>query len=130
MATNRSPRSLRVDRARRIGIAEQNVEGLLGVLEPGRSIPRTPGGSAARLLFKGGTSLSKRSGLISRFSEDIDITVFRQDLDLGDSLSIDELENLSGKKRQAKLDDIRAACRSYLQRELLPALQERLLETC
>ena len=29
-----------------------------------------------RLLFKGGTSLSKANGLIRRFSEDIDITVF------------------------------------------------------
>lgn len=29
-----------------------------------------------RLLFKGGTSLSKGFGLISRFSEDIDVTVF------------------------------------------------------
>lgn len=35
---------------------------------------------APRLLFKGGTSLSKGFGLISRFSEDIDVTVFRDDL--------------------------------------------------
>ena len=34
-----------------------------------------------RLLFKGGTSLSKAYGLIERFSEDIDVTVFRDDLD-------------------------------------------------
>lgn len=33
-----------------------------------------------RLLFKGGTSLSKAYGLISRFSEDIDITVFREEI--------------------------------------------------
>jgi predicted nucleotidyltransferase component of viral defense system len=33
-----------------------------------------------RLLFKGGTSLSKGHSLINRFSEDIDITVFREDL--------------------------------------------------
>lgn len=32
------------------------------------------------LLFKGGTSLSKGFELNSRFSEDIDITVFRDDL--------------------------------------------------
>lgn len=31
-----------------------------------------------RLLFKGGTSLSKAYGLISRFSEDLDITVFER----------------------------------------------------
>ena len=33
-----------------------------------------------KLLFKGGTSLSKAFGLIRRFSEDIDIVVFRDDL--------------------------------------------------
>lgn len=33
-----------------------------------------------RLLFKGGTSLSKAYDLISRFSEDIDITVYREDI--------------------------------------------------
>ena len=45
-----------------------------------------PGGP--RLLFKGGTSLSKAYGLINRFSEDIDITAFRwlviRNLELGD----------------------------------------------
>ena len=33
-----------------------------------------------RLLFKGGTSLSKAFGLIRRFSEDIDLVVHRGDL--------------------------------------------------
>jgi predicted nucleotidyltransferase component of viral defense system len=45
-----------------------------------------PGGP--RLLFKGGTWLSKAYGLINRFSEDIDITAFRwlviRNLELGD----------------------------------------------
>jgi len=40
---------------------------------------RLPAGGP-RLLFKGGTSLSKAYGLIRRFSEDIDVTVFRDDL--------------------------------------------------
>ncbi|MGX1332879.1 putative nucleotidyltransferase component of viral defense system [Bradyrhizobium elkanii] len=39
---------------------------------------------------RGGTSLSKAYGLIERFSEDIDITVFRNDLD--ESASVEELE--------------------------------------
>jgi hypothetical protein len=46
-----------------------------------------------RLLFKGGTSLSKAYGLIRRFSEDIDITVFRDDLE--EPASVEELEALS-----------------------------------
>jgi predicted nucleotidyltransferase component of viral defense system len=55
-----------------------------------------------RLLFKGGTSLSKAFGLIARFSEDIDVTVFRDDL--GQGVTIEELEAMTGKKRRSKLD--------------------------
>lgn len=65
-----------------------------------------------RLLFKGGTSLSKAYGLIERFSEDIDVTVFRDDLD--EAASVEELEALSNKKRRARLDAIGDACRAYI----------------
>src|SRR5689334_7164974 len=61
-----------------------------------------------RFLFKGGTSLSKAYGLISRFSEDIDITVFREDI--GQAASVSELEGLSRKKRQIKLEAIKNTC--------------------
>lgn len=74
-----------------------------------------------RLLFKGGTSLSKAFGLISRFSEDIDITVFRDDL--GVPSSIEELEQLSGKKRRLRLDTIKASCQEYIDERLLPELR-------
>jgi hypothetical protein len=65
-----------------------------------------------RLLFKGGTSLSKAYGLIQRFSEDIDITVFREDLE--QAATIEELQALSNSQRRRKLDEIRDACRSYI----------------
>jgi predicted nucleotidyltransferase component of viral defense system len=54
-----------------------------------------PGGP--RLLLKGGTSLSKGFGLIARFSEDIDITVLREDIE--EPATVEELESISGKKR-------------------------------
>lgn len=73
-----------------------------------------------RLLFKGGTSLSKAYGLIHRFSEDIDITVFRDDL--GQPASVEELEQLSASKRRAKLTAIRNACRTYIRGPLHEAL--------
>jgi Nucleotidyl transferase AbiEii toxin, Type IV TA system len=73
-----------------------------------------------RLLFKGGTSLSKAYGLIERFSEDIDVTVFRDDLD--QPASFEELEALSNKKRRAKLDAIRDACRAYVTGTLCASL--------
>jgi Nucleotidyl transferase AbiEii toxin, Type IV TA system len=73
-----------------------------------------------RLLFKGGTSLSKAYGLIQRFSEDIDVTVFRDDLN--QSASVEELELHSNKKRREKLDAIRDACRAYVSGPLRKAL--------
>jgi len=96
----------------RLGTTVQNVEKdfwvcwTLDVLYHG--IP--PG--SPRLFFKGGTSLSKAHGLIRRFSEDIDITVFREDLK--QAASIEDMEKLSGKKRRAKLDAIRDACRAWV----------------
>lgn len=80
-----------------------------------------------RLLFKGGTSLSKAYGLIQRFSEDIDITVFRDDLD--EAASIEELEALSNKKRRARLDAIRDACRAYITGPLRDFLAAQLADT-
>ncbi len=79
-----------------------------------------------RLLFKGGTSLSKAYGLIQRFSEDIDVTVYRNDL--GEGASVEELEALSGKKRQAKLEAIRDACRVYVAGPLRAELGEHVAD--
>jgi predicted nucleotidyltransferase component of viral defense system len=61
----------------------------LGLLDAGCSFNGLQAGGP-RLLFRGGTSLSKAYGLISRFSEDIDITVFRDDI--GQAATIEELE--------------------------------------
>lgn len=77
-----------------------------------------PGGP--RLLFKGGTSLSKAYGLINRFSEDIDVTVFRDDL--GHTAAPEEIAGLSNKKRKAAIEAITADCSYYISKELLTAL--------
>ncbi|WP_026187701.1 nucleotidyl transferase AbiEii/AbiGii toxin family protein [Ensifer sp. BR816] len=114
--------------AQRLGTSAQNIEKdfwvcwTLDVLFNGLK----EGGP--RLLFKGGTSLSKGFGLISRFSEDIDVTVFRDDI--GEAASIEELEELSGKKRKARLEAIKDACKAYinepLRDELTVILADRL----
>lgn len=75
--------------AQRIGTTPQNVEKdfwvcwTLDALFNG--LPEGP-----RLLCKGGTLLSKGFGLIRRFSEDIDVTVFRDDL--GEAYSVAAIE--------------------------------------
>jgi hypothetical protein len=119
-------RDLFVTAARRIGISEQNVEKDFWVCWTLEALFEGRPAGAPRLLFKGGTSLAKAFGLIERFSEDIDITVFREDL--GEPVSIDELEVLSGKKRGAKLDEIREACQRYLTGDLRPQLSVRLAD--
>ena len=98
--------------ANRIGAPVGNVEKDFWVCWTLNSLYQERPAGEPRLLFKGGTSLSKGYGLIQRFSEDIDVTVFRDDLD--EAASVEELEDLSNKKRRAKLDDIRNACRAYI----------------
>ncbi|MBB6414097.1 hypothetical protein HNQ71_006806 [Mesorhizobium sangaii] len=56
--------------------------------------------------------MSKGFGLINRFSQDIDVTVFRDDI--GEPGTIEELDALSGKKRKARLDAIKDACQAYI----------------
>src|SRR6266478_9698997 len=125
-ASEKDRRDLFVSTGGRIGSVEQNIkkdfwvcwtlEALFNGLQPG----------GPRLLFKGGTSLSKGFGLIARFSEDIDITVFREDI--GQATTVEELEALSGKRRVARLDAIREACQNYINGPLLERLSGLLRE--
>ena len=111
-AADEERRGLFLATATRLGTAVQNVEkdfwvcwtldALFNGLKPG----------GPRLLFKGGTSLSKAFGLIARFSEDIDITVAREDL--GQPIEAVDLDGLSGKQRRLRLEAIRHSCRDYI----------------
>ena len=98
--------------SQRLGTAARNIEKDFWVCWTLDALFNHQPTDGPRLLFKGGTSLSKAFGLISRFSEDIDITVFREDI--GETASVETLEALSGKKRQAKLDAIKQACQGYI----------------
>ena len=98
--------------AERLGTPVQNVEKDFWVCWTLDALFNGLPADGPRLLFKGGTSLSKAFGLISRFSEDIDITVFREDL--GQPVEPADLVGLSGKKRKATLDAILAACQAYI----------------
>lgn len=98
--------------ANRIGAPVGHVEKDFWVCWTLNSLYQERPAGEPRLLFKGGTSLSKGYGLIQRFSEDIDVTVFRDDLH--EAASVEELEELSNKKRRARLDAIRDACRAYI----------------
>lgn len=111
-ASDADRRDLFLGSAVRLGTAVQNIEKDFWVCWTLDALFNGLAESGPRLLFKGGTSLSKAFGLISRFSEDIDITVLRDDL--SQSADVAELDALSGKKRRARLDAIRMACQCYI----------------
>ena len=112
-ASKEDRRGLFLLTANRLGTSLQNIEKdfwvcwILDLIFNGRQL------SKPRLLFKGGTSLSKGYSLISRFSEDIDITVFKEDL--GFNIDANNLETLSGKQQRKQLELIRQACQDYIQ---------------
>ncbi len=119
-------RGLFLSTSNRLGTPIQNVEKdfwvcwMLDLLFNGREA------FEPRLLFKGGTSLSKAYGLISRFSEDLDITVFREDL--GQNIEVGDLENLSGKKQRIRLEKIKQASQEYIQGSLKDRLTRQVGE--
>src|SRR6202021_2966088 len=79
---------------------------------------------SGRLLFKGGTSLSKIFHAINRFSEDIDLAVdyaalgFTGDRD-------PRRDDISKTRRAAILTEMMAACQQYIGSEFLDALKAR-----
>lgn len=111
-ASDAERRDLFLGASARLGTAVQNIEKDFWVCWTLDALFNGLEADGPRLLFKGGTSLSKAFGLIARFSEDIDITVFRDDL--GQSAEVADLDALSGKKRRARLDAIRDACQAYI----------------
>lgn len=74
----------------------------------------------ARLVFKGGTSLSKAYNVIQRFSEDVDLSFYREDLGFGGDK--DPARASSGKQAKDRLDQLKEECQRLIRGRLLPAL--------
>jgi hypothetical protein len=126
-ASEKERRDLFVGAADRLRTNEQNIEKDFWVCWTLDALFNELEAGGPRLLFKGGTSLSKGYGLIERFSEDIDITVFREDI--GQPATVEELEALSGKKRNNRLEAIKAACQEYIHGSMLEQLSALLRQT-
>ena len=74
---------------------------------------RLPAGHP-KLLFKGGTSLSKAFGLIRRFSEDIDLVVHRDALGFAGDRDPTTAAGLSKKRRSALFEELAGTCGAYV----------------
>jgi hypothetical protein len=75
-----------------------------------------------RIIFKGGTSLSKVFGLIRRFSEDIDLAFHRHDLGYAGERDPGSA-GLSRHRREALLESLSDASATLIAGSFLPALQ-------
>jgi Nucleotidyl transferase AbiEii toxin, Type IV TA system len=126
-ASDDDRRGLFLTCAQRLGTTLQNIEKDFWVCWTLDALFHGLPSGGPRLLFKGGTSLSKGYNLISRFSEDIDITVFRDDL--GARASVHELTRLTKTARSKRLDGIRAVCQAYINDSLLGILSDLAAQT-
>lgn len=76
-----------------------------------------------QLIFKGGTSLSKAYNVIHRFSEDVDLSIDREQLGFtGDRDPEDP--NLSGNKQKKLLQELEAAAEEAVRVRLLTEIQK------
>jgi len=80
---------------------------------------------AVRLYFKGGTSLSKAYGLINRFSEDIDIGIYKADLNVPLEAEIAALESVT-QQQKVLAEQIDEAARKYVSGPLRELLEKEI----
>ena len=77
-----------------------------------------------RLIFKGGTSLSKAFGIIQRFSEDIDLVINRHEL--GFNAENDPANQQRTKLRDRTVERLKNSCHKVIADDFVPKLQERI----
>lgn len=80
---------------------------------------------AIGLYFKGGTSLSKTYGLIKRFSEDIDIGIYKADLKVPLEADIAALPSVN-QQQKALAEQVDEAARHYMSGPLKSLLDEEI----
>lgn len=83
---------------------------------------------AARLYFKGGTSLSKAYGLIRRFSEDIDIGIYKTDLQVPLEAEIAALQSVT-QQQKVLAEEVDEAARQFISGPLRETLEKEIQET-
>jgi predicted nucleotidyltransferase component of viral defense system len=80
--------------------------------------------SGPHLTFKGGTSLAKGWKLIERFSEDIDTVIAREFLGFGGEHAPESAP--SSKKRNERIESLKAASQNYIREVMSPELTQRI----
>ncbi len=75
-----------------------------------------------QLIFKGGTSLSKAYAAIERFSEDVDLSLSRQDLGFTGQRDPEE-PGISGNETRRRISALVAACETAIRDRFVPEMR-------
>jgi predicted nucleotidyltransferase component of viral defense system len=76
-----------------------------------------------KLIFKGGTSLSKAYNAIDRFSEDVDLSLSRVDLGFTDKRD-PEQKGIGSKEISRRIEALVSACKESIRNDLLPKIRD------
>ncbi len=81
-----------------------------------------------RIMFKGGTSLSKCFNLIERFSEDIDLSLHMDDLGFNGEKAPHNIAKKSKTASKKAIENLKVAGEDFLQNSLHPLMQSKIKE--
>jgi hypothetical protein len=112
-----------LETAQRLGTTPNNVEKDFWICLVLDTILMDGSKRWPRLVFRGGTSLSRAYKAINRFSEDIDLAISRHDLGVDETIST--LIGLEPEERQKRLDVLNKAGADFVARTIVPHLEER-----
>jgi hypothetical protein len=107
-----------VETGRAESVVEKDIW-LCLVLEQLFSMP-----GAKAMAFKGGTSLSKVYGAITRFSEDVDVTIDYRNFT--PDITLQDFKELSGNQRRKQGDALKRSVAEYVAEVLKPYLESQL----
>ena len=111
--------------ADKIGTLPEHIEKDLWTCHVLDALFNADASDSPRLLFKGGTSLSKVYDAIQRFSEDVDITVFRQDIEFSGNTDPAN-PALSNNRRRKLVEALLGKTADFIQGDLCLSLEESL----
>ena len=126
---NQDKREIFTERARYLSIPPHYVEKDFWVCFVLDALYNNLPAKHPRLLFKGGTALSKVFGLVRRFSEDVDLVVCREGLGFGRGRDPTSA-NLPKNKRKALFAELKEAYSKYMLNELCRDLSKSLGAWC
>src|SRR5437763_4721499 len=121
-ASSKDREALFIETAARKNISPEIVEKDFWVCWTLLQVSRLTG--LPKLIFKGGTSLSKAFGIIKRFSEDIDLVLNRHELGFNDNT--DPANQEATNLRNRTIDKLKTMCFAVIEKEFLPKLRSQM----